>query len=274
MNAITDEAKALDYIVHTIYEKCRIRLHDGKQSLIRARLGKRMRALGYENMVDYIEFLRTKADADEWTKVVDALTTNYTNFLREKDHFEFLVSTALPSLIGNNRGRFNIWSAACSSGEEPYTIGFYLNEHYPPLGGFDWRITASDISTKVLTSAKNGIYAEERVSTIPHDWLRKYFQMGHGDWAGHYRVKNSISERIQFRQINLIETYDHTAKFEVIFCRNVMIYFDRPTQEALVQKLCRHLQPNGYILIGHSESLTGLDLPLKCLKPSIYQLAK
>lgn len=273
MQSITSEESALDYIVTTIYEKCRIRLHDGKQSLIKARLGKRMRTMGIENLVEYVEFLRTRATADEWTKVVDALTTNFTNFMREEDHFQYLVKNALPSVTAQGRKKFKIWSAASSTGEEPYTIAFFLSEHFPTLQGWDWQVTGSDISTKVLATARQGIYAQERVSTIPPDWLHKYFQIGQGEWAGHYRVKQSISSRVTFRQINLIEPYDHPQSYDIIFCRNVMIYFDRPTQEALVEKLCSFLQPGGYLFIGHSESLTGLKLPLRCIKPSIYQLA-
>ena len=271
MPAITDEASALDFIVEEIYNRCRIRLHDGKQSLIKARLGKRMRATGFETLTGYVEFLATKANADEWTKVVDALTTNFTNFLREEDHFKFLVQQALPQLLPAGQKRFNIWSAASSTGEEPYTIGFYLNEHFPLAGGWDWRIVASDISTKVLAAAKQAIYAQERIGTVPPEWLRRYFQLGQGEWQGHYRVKPVITERVTFRQINLIEVYEHSQPYEVVFCRNVMIYFDRPTQEALVQRLCRFLRPGGYLLIGHSESLTGLKVPLRCIKPSIYQ---
>lgn len=273
MTAIKNEESALNYIVTTVYDKCRIRLHDGKQSLIRARLAKRMRATGFETLTEYVEFLRTKASEEEWTKVVDALTTNYTQFLREQDHFEFLTKVAIPGMLSNGQRRFNVWSAASSTGEEPYTIGFYLNEHYPLSQGWNWSIAASDISTKVLAAAKKAIYAQDRIDTIPPEWRRKYLQIGQGEWAGHYRIKNFISERVHFRQINLIEPYDHSDPFEVIFCRNVMIYFDRQTQEALVQRLCKFLKPGGYLLIGHSESLNGLQLPLRCLKPSVYQLS-
>ena len=272
MPEITNEASALDYIIQTIYEKCRIRLHDGKQSLIKARLGKRMRKTGYETLESYVEFLRTQASEEEWTMVVDALTTNFTNFLREEDHFQFLIKQALPALLAKGQKRFQIWSAACSTGEEPYTMGFYLNEAFPLAEQWNWNITASDISTKVLATAKQAIYAQERINSIPPDWLRKYFQRGQAEWEGHYRVKSGISERVHFKQINLIETYQHQEPFEVVFCRNVMIYFDRPTQEALVQRLCKFMKPGGYLLIGHSESLNGLKLPLRCLKPSIYQL--
>ena len=260
---------ACAFIIDFIYERCRIRLHSGKEALITARLGKRIRHHGFSGLAEYCAFLRSGADEDELTKVVDALTTNFTSFLREEDHFKFLVQTALPP--ASKEKRFRVWSAACSSGEEPYTLAFYLMEHFPLTAGWDWKITATDISTKVLEQAKSGVYAEDRVRMVPQDWIRKYFQRGIGHWLGHYRVKPMISDCIEFRQLNLIADYQMTCTYDVIFCRNVMIYFDRPTQEMLVNQLCRHLSPRGFLMIGHSESLTGLKVPLNCLRPSIYQ---
>ncbi|MEK7678441.1 MAG: protein-glutamate O-methyltransferase CheR [Verrucomicrobiota bacterium] len=273
MRAIAQETGAYEYIIGLIYERCRIKLHDGKEALIKARLGKRMRHHGMESLAEYCDFLRTRAEEDEFTLVVDALTTNFTNFLREEDHFQFMVQQALPAVLPKGQRRFHVWSAACSSGEEPFTIAMYLADTFPLAQGWDWRITGSDISTKVLAAAQRGVYAEERVRTIPPEWLRKYFQKGLGKWAGHYRVKAALGERVTFRQVNLIETYEHRQAFELIFCRNVMIYFDRPTQEQLVNRLCRFLVPQGHLLIGHSESLTGLSVPLRCVRPSIYQRA-
>jgi len=269
--ALQTEAEACGYIIDLIYESCGIRLHKGKEALIQARLGKRMRHLGYSDLAGYCEFLRTGADDAEMERVVDSLTTNFTSFLREESHFKFLVDEALPGLLSAGSRRIRLWSAASSSGEEPYSIAFYLGDRHPAEQGWDWRVTASDISTKVLAKARQGIYAEERLRALPHEWLRKYFQRGTGDWSGHFRVKAGILERVAFQQINLIAPYSHPEPFQVIFCRNVMIYFDRPTQEQLVRQLCRYLVPHGYLLIGHSESLNGLDVPLRCLSPSIYQ---
>jgi chemotaxis protein methyltransferase CheR len=271
MSPLAAEAKACRFVIDFIYERCRIRLHDGKEALIKARLGKRVRHHGFSGLAEYCDFLRDRADEDELTQVVDALTTNFTNFLREEDHFKFLVREALPAVLKPGQKQFRVWSAASSSGEEPYTIGFYLSEHYPPSSGWDWRITGSDISTKALGKARLRLYSEERVDTIPREWLRRYFQKGVGQWEGQFRVKECVAERVAFQQINLIEDYAHPHPFEVIFCRNVMIYFDRATQEQLVNHLCRFLVPNGYLLIGHSESLNGLNLPLRCLRPSVYQ---
>ena len=266
----TDEASDYDFIINLIYERSRIRLHDGKQQLIRARLGKRMRHHGFETLGQYCAYLRRTGDEDEITHMVDALSTNYTQFLREKDHFDFLVGTALPKLVGN-RKKFNIWSAPCATGEEAYSIAFYLSEHFPIASGWDWKIHATDVSTKALNVAQKGVYQEERLASLPPDWWRKYFQKGQGDFEGCYRVKQPLMERIQFKNVNLLGNYCMTEQFEVIFCRNMMIYFDRPTQEQLVQRLSQFLVPNGYLLIGHSESLNGLNIGLRCLKPSIYQ---
>jgi chemotaxis protein methyltransferase CheR len=271
MKAITRETEAYRYVIDLIYERCRIKLHDGKEQLIKARLGKRLRHHGCATLVEYCNFLRARAGEDEFTLVVDSLTTNFTNFLREEDHFQFMVQQALPGVLAKCQRRFNVWSAASSSGEEPLTIAMYLAEHFPLTQHWDWRIAASDISTKMLAVARRGVYSEDRINKIPNAWLRKYFQAGVGQWAGHYRVKSDLAERITFRQVNLIERYEHKHPFEVIFCRNVMIYFDRPTQEQLVNRLCRFLVPHGFLFVGHSESLNGLNVPLRCVQPSIYQ---
>jgi chemotaxis protein methyltransferase CheR len=271
MTARTNEAEAYDYIINLIYDRCRVRLHEGKQQLIKARLGKRVRLHGFESLGDYCAFLRSQADEEELTHVVDALTTNFTHFLREEDHFKFLVEKALPTVLQAGRKRFEIWSAACASGEEPYSIAFYLHEHYPPLAGWDWRIRATDISTKALNKAQQGIYAADRLEALPCEWLPRYFQRGQGQWLGHYRVKPALAARVQFQHLNLLSTYGFTETYAVIFCRNVMIYFDRPTQQQLVKQLVTHLDPGGFLLVGHSESLTGLSVPIRCLRPSIYQ---
>jgi chemotaxis protein methyltransferase CheR len=271
MKATADETEACQYIARLIYDRCRIRLHDGKDSLIKARLGKHMRRHGFSSLAEYCNFLETEADEEEMTRVVDSLTTNFTNFLREEDHFKYMVNEALPAVLGEREKNFHIWSAASSSGEEPYSIGIYLSEFFPPQDGWNWGVTASDISTKVLKQAQSGVYAADRLNSLPVEWIRKYFQKGVGQWAGHCRVSSRLAERVSFRQINLIEPYQHTQEFKVIFCRNVMIYFDRPTQEQLVRHMCSFLAPKGYLFIGHSESLNGLDLPLRCVRPSIYQ---
>jgi chemotaxis protein methyltransferase CheR len=265
------ETEAFQYISALIYERSRIRLDHDKHSLIKSRLGKRLRHHGFGDLSEYCQFLQNEAGEDEFTCVINALVTNFTNFMREPEHFKFLVDTALPVILRRGQKSFRVWSAASSSGEEPFTIAFFLSEHFPLNRGWDWSVTASDISTKVLEKARAGIYAKDRLSSLPREWLPRYFQRGLGDWAGHFRVKRALAARVAFRQINLIEEYSHPQAFEVIFCRNVMIYFDRATQEQLVIRLARFLAPKGYLMIGHSETLNGLNLPLRCVRPSIYQ---
>lgn len=271
MRASTSEAKAFDYIISLIYERTRIRLHDGKQHLIRSRLGKRMRLHGIESFEDYCEFLQNVADEDEFTHVVDALTTNFTNFLREQDHFDFMVEKALPAVLPEGKRVINVWSAASATGEEPYSIAFYLAEKFPQALGWDWRILATDISTKALAKARAGVYPLERAQAVPREWLKRYCQRGTGEFEGQFRIKPELSGRVEFRQLNLLGSLAFPTPFDLIFCRNVMIYFDRPTQEQLVTQLVRHLVPGGYLLIGHSESLNGLNVPFKCERPSIYR---
>jgi chemotaxis protein methyltransferase CheR len=266
------EAEAYQYISALVYDQCRIRLDESKRQLISSRLGKRLRQLGLSSLSDYCQLLRSPAREEEITHVVDALSTNFTHFMREPDHFRFLVQQALPAVLGP-RKRFRIWSAACASGEEPYTIAFFLAECFPLHAGWDWQITATDVSTKALDKAVNGVYPEDRVDDLPRDWHSKYFQRGQGQWAGYYRVKPALRQRVTFRHLNLLGDYGFPEPFEVIFCRNVMIYFDRPTQTQLVQKFGQMLAPQGYLLIGHAESLNGLSVPFRCLRPSIYAKA-
>jgi chemotaxis protein methyltransferase CheR len=215
--------------------------------------------------------LREGNDAAEITHAIDALTTNFTHFMREEDHFHFLVEQALPQLVGLTPGPIRLWSAACATGEEPYSMAFFVEDRYPAAAGWDWRILATDISTKALAAAGEAIYRGDRMAAIPAAWQRRYFLKGFGAAEGQFRVKANICERIHFRQENLLGEHAGADLFHVIFCRNVMIYFDRNSQLQLVRHLCRYLMPGGYLLIGHSESLTGLPLPLKCLRPSYYQ---
>lgn len=271
MRPVRDETADLEFIINLVYERSRIRLHDGKEQLIRARLGKRMRTLGFDDLSSYCDHLKRGAGDDEITHVVDALSTNFTNFLREKEHFDFMISTSLPATLPRGQKRFMVWSSACSTGEEPYSIAFFLAHHYPLSQGWDWKILATDISTKALGKATEAIYPAERLNALPQEWQRAYFQKGFGKWDGHFRIKEEIRSRIEFRHLNLLGEYPFSDTFQLVFCRNVMIYFDRKTQEELVRKLARLLVPKGHVLIGHSESLTGLNTGLKCLRPSIYQ---
>lgn len=265
------EIQALDYVITLIYERSRIRMDRSKEALIRARLGKRMRALAIPSLPDYCNFLNSAEGAGEISRAIDALTTNFTHFLREREHFDFMVNEALPGLLARNQKQFSVWSAACATGEEPYTIAFFLEDRFPLADGWSWFIQATDISTKALDQACKGIYPGEKLGALPRGWGSRYFQRGSGAWADNYRVKRHLQERITFKQMNLLEDPIEDRMFEIIFCRNVMIYFDRPTQEHLTTRLSRVLLPGGYFFTGRAESLNGLNLPVRYLRPSIYQ---
>jgi chemotaxis protein methyltransferase CheR len=272
MRSAIAEREACRYISRLIQERCGVQIHHSKEALIRSRLGKRMRHHGLTSLPAYCDFLRKQEDGEELKRVVDALTTHFTHFLREQEHFQFLVEEALPTTPRSADGIFHVWSAASSSGEEAYTMAFYLAEYEANHPGFNWQICASDVSNKVLDMARLGIYAEDRMRALPKPWLRKYFQKGVGTWEGHFRIKHEIADHITFRQINLIEDYSHPHPFQVIFLRNVLMYLDSDMQREMVNRACRFLAPHGHLMTGHSENLNSLDVPLRAVRPSIYQL--
>jgi chemotaxis protein methyltransferase CheR len=201
--------------------------------------------------------------------MIDALTTNHTSFFREPAHFDFLANSVLPELAG--RERISIWSAACSSGEEPYSIAFCLLKHLPAPDGRKIRILATDISTRVLSNAQRGAYPAERFQSIPPAELRQFLLRGEDQWRGWFQVKKPVREMIEFRRVNLMESLADLGHFPVIFCRNVMIYFDKDTQQSLVQRLTDRLEPGGYLFIGHAESLNRISHGLEYIQPAVYR---
>jgi chemotaxis protein methyltransferase CheR len=268
------DAAEYEFIRQLVYDHSRINLGPDKAELVSSRLRKRARVLQLDGLEDYLRLLHSSQGEAEVTGLMDAISTNVTDFFREPDHFDFLRSTVLPEwkkARGSSEG-FQAWSAACSSGEEPYTLAIVLAEHFRGSHEDGWDITASDISTRMLGRAQEAIYAQERVKLPDPEWSRRYFQKGTGKFEGHYRVKPVLCQRVTFRHLNLFEwPYPFKNKFNIIFCRNVMIYFDRKTQELLVPRLKEQLVPGGYLFVGHSESLIGIDHSLKCVRPSIYR---
>jgi chemotaxis protein methyltransferase CheR len=264
------------FIRELVYNHSRINLGPDKKELVSARLSKRLRETKITSISDYCRFLQTKESDDELSHLIDAISTNYTFFFREHEHFDFLTKTVLPEMA-RRRGAekwpsFNVWSAACASGEEPYSIAITLAEYFAKDSTWPWRIEATDISHKILQRARVGIYREESVSKTPASILRAHFQKGFGPQEGKYRVKAHIQQGVTFRQLNLLESSTpFTEPFHVIFCRNVMIYFDRATQEELINKLAQKLVPGGYLYVGHSESLSSISHPLETVKPAIYR---
>lgn len=257
-----------------VYEKAGINLHEGKKELVRSRLSRRLRAKKMSQFKEYYKFLMADDSGEELIHMLDAISTNLTSFFREPKHFAFLEQTALPSVtsIGKSPKRpLNIWSAGCSSGEEPYTLSICLHEFSESQPELNFRILATDISTKMLGTATNGVYHGSQVQTIAPNVLRKYFQRGQGNWAGHFRLKPFVRKTIEFKRLNLMEPFPFSTKFQIIFCRNVMIYFDKQTQSRLVNKYYDSLVSGGFLFIGHSESLMGTEHHFKYVQPTIYQ---
>lgn len=271
---ITDQDYS--FIRDLIYKETRINLGDSKRELVSARLGKRLRANNLGSYTDYCQMLQSRPNSGELYHLIDAISTNHTFFFREINHFNYLNSHILPSFengqLGNGKD-LKIWSCACSTGEEPYSLAIALEEYLGQKPGYNWSIQCSDISNRVLDFASKGIYDHERLKNVKNEWLKRYFQKGEKQMEGYFRVRPEVSKKLSFQRLNLFAAnYPWHQKFQVIFCRNVMIYFDRETQQELVGRLAQHLVPGGYLLIGHAESLAGIRHPYNSIKPAIYQL--
>ncbi|MGA2575189.1 MAG: protein-glutamate O-methyltransferase CheR [Bryobacteraceae bacterium] len=251
------------------YDKFGLDLRQGKEELVAARLGKRMREGAFGSFDEYYQHVVGDHSGEALIGMIDALATNHTSFLREVAHFEFLKQTVLPGL--RDRPRIEFWSAACSTGEEPYTLAFTLCDQWGADAFRRVRILATDISTKALAAAKSGVYPAERFSAVPPAWLRQFLLRGEGRWKGSYRIKPEVRSQVEFARLNLVEPFSQHSLFPVIFCRNVMIYFDKRTQEGVVNRLAACLEPGGYLFIGHAESLTGVRHDLTYVRPAIYR---
>ncbi|HUE01803.1 MAG TPA: protein-glutamate O-methyltransferase CheR, partial [Bryobacteraceae bacterium] len=245
-----------DAIRRLAYEKFGLDLRKGKEELVAARLGKRMREGGFGSFDEYYRHVVGDASGEALVGMIDSLATNHTSFLREAAPFEFLRENVWPGL--RERLRIELWSAACSTGEEPYTLAFSLFEQLGAQAFKKVRILATDISTKALDAAHRAVYPAERFSTMPPAWLRQFLLRGEGRWKGSYRIKPEVRSQVEFARLNLVESFSQRSLFPVILCRNVMIYFDKVTQEGVVNRLASCLEPGGYLLIGHAESLTGI----------------
>ncbi len=258
------------YIRQVVYERSRINLGLDKRQLVSARLGKRLRATGLATVGEYCALLQSAAGGSELPHLIDAISTNHTYFFREPAHFDVLREQTVPALA-KGRGPFRVWSAACSSGEEPYSIAITLARSGMTRS---WEIAATDISHRVLAKATAAIYSQENLAALPGDALRTHFQRGIGPQEGKFRVQASLRERVSFAHLNLLEgNPPFREPFHAIFCRNVMIYFDRPTQEELINRLTSWLVPGGYLFVGHSESLTHLHHGLQTTLPAVYRRA-
>ena len=265
MQAVLNE-KEFTHIQTMLYNIAGISLSPAKKALVTGRLARRLQHYGLSNYGDYFQML-TRPDArSELQIAIDLLTTNETYFFREPKHFDLLRDTILPALPNNRTVR--IWSGACSSGEEVYSIAMILAE---VLGERPWEIVASDISTRVLERARSGHYPMERAEDIPQNYLSKYCLRGVGSQTGTFLMDRTLRQRVQVMQINLNTSLPKLGEFDVIFLRNVMIYFDQPTKQQVVARMLPALRSGGYFLVSHSESLNGITNALRLISPSVYR---
>jgi chemotaxis protein methyltransferase CheR len=253
------------------HERFGLELKPGKEALVAARLGKKLRQHGFESFAQYYSHVLSDQSGDSLVELIDSLTTNHTSFLRERAHFEFLAEAVAKEF--QSARRLEVWSAACSSGEEPYSLAMYLASPSArrPSVQRDFRILATDISTRVLAIAKRGVYPAERFREVPDAWRKMFLLRGEGECKGFFKVKPDLARRIEFERLNLIEQFAGRRLYHFIFCRNVMMYFDKPTQQSIVQRLSVCLEPGGYLFVGHSESLNGVEHTLHYVKPAIYR---
>lgn len=250
-----------------------ISLADGKRELVYSRLSRRLRQRGLQRFEDYCNLLETHEDTDEVGEFVNALTTNLTSFFREAHHFDYLARELLPALVRAGHfgsRRLRIWSAGCSTGEEPYSIAMVVRESLPSVG-WNVKILATDLDSNVLATAERGVYDASRIKDLPEARVRRWFQKGRGAQAGQVRVASVLRELITFRRLNLMEDWPMRGPFDIVFCRNVVIYFDKPTQRILFDRFANALTEAGHLFVGHSESLFKVTERFAPLGKTIYQ---
>jgi len=259
-----------------IYAETGIWLGSSKTALLCGRLFRRLRALEIDSLEHYYECVAQPDQHEERARMIDAITTNETRFFREPRQFEFLVQRVFPRWRvdadhGLRSRRARIWSAGCSSGEEPYTVAMLLARHLPAEQGWDVRLLATDISNRVLEKARTGIYPIAKSAELPKDLLHTFMLRGMAERQGEMKVKVEIQQMIDFRRLNLAQEPDLIeGPFDAIFCRNVLIYFDLASKRRVIANLVRHLMPNGFLFVGHAENLNGMSSHLRSLEPTIY----
>lgn len=272
--------ESFDRFCRCITSELGIKMSDAKLPLLQNRLQRRLRMLEIDSLEEYQEYLFNSPQAEEeHVHFIDAITTNKTDFFREPAHFNTLVEKVLPTLDPLRAASakvapwlFKLWCAGCSSGEEPYTLAMVLSDFARQRPGFDFTVLATDISTRVLNHAQLGIYDEERIEPVPPMLRQRYLLRSRDRKKPKVRIVPELRQKITFRRLNFMDAHYGTREmFEVIFFRNVMIYFEKTTQKDVIQKLCRNLVPGGYLFVGHSESLGGLELPLTAISLAVYR---
>ncbi len=279
VNDADDRDREFDYtdadferVCKMVYSNVGIRLTEAKRDLVYSRLARRLRQLQLTSFRAYLDYVDANFAA-EFTDFTNAITTNLTSFFRERHHFDALRKTILPELMAARATsrRLRIWSAGCSTGEEPYSLAMTVAATVPPASGWDVKILATDLDTNVLQHARNGIYAEDRISQLPPDVTAQWFRHGSGANAGKVRVSPELQKTITFNQLNLMEPWPMRGPMDIIFCRNVVIYFDKPTQTKLFERYANLLSDDGYLFVGHSETLYRVTERFELIGQTIYR---
>ncbi len=251
-----------------------IKMPPAKKVMLQSRLTKRLRAMNMSSYREYQEYLFSpEGMKQEIPFMIDVVTTNKTDFLRERAHFDMLYETLLPGWIQNTGGKliFRAWSAGCATGEEPYSLAMILNEFSRVQPGFNFEITATDISREAVEKARKAIYSENKTEIIPVGLKKRYLLKSKDRGKKLVRIVPELRKKVSFNCLNLLKDGPYPKENDIIFCRNVIIYFERKIQEQLFSRCCNHLKRNGYLFIGHSETLNGMDLPLRQVRPTVYQ---
>jgi len=253
-----------------VFDIAGITLAESKRELVISRFSRRLRALDLSTFSDYYNFIITDGSG-EIQNFINSITTNKTDFFRENHHFEFIINSFIPEVVAKKQESVKVWSAGCSTGEEPYTIAMVLHNYLVEKHGIKAKILATDIDTNVLSFASKGIYREEVMDPVDGNLLSKYFLRGKDNSSGFYKAKEVIKDMITFRQLNFIaEEFPIKTHFDIIFCRNVIIYFNNETKSYVLNKLNSYIKPGGYFIIGHSEAIFDMVEGLKYLKNTIY----
>jgi chemotaxis protein methyltransferase CheR len=259
-----------DYLRKLVTQTTGIIAGEDKYTMYYSRLARRLRKLGLKDFAEYRRYLDSNRE-DELIELVNSVTTNLTSFFRENHHFEFIANTIVPAIRKRGVRKVRVWSAGCSTGEEPYSLAITLAQAIPDFKNWDIKILATDLDSNVVSKAAQGVYDQSRVDGIDRQVLRKYFHRGTGKNEGYVRIKPELMDLIAFRQLNLLHAWPITDKMDFIFCRNVVIYFDKPTKEKLVERYAEQMVDDGYLFMGHSESLYKSTERFKLLGKTIYQ---
>ncbi len=253
-----------------LYHKSGIVLKENKRSLVESRVAQRLRALNLPTFNAYLNCLQSDTTGEELIQLIDVISTNITHYFRENDHFEFL-DKVMGEWTEAGLKKVRFWSAGCSTGEEPYSIAMTVHPHMVQHK-LDLKILGTDISTRVLAKARDGDYSEDHLKTVPTDKRSKYFIQQAGAQGKTYRVSDKLKQMVMYRRLNFtVFPYPIKGIFDVIFCRNAMIYFDRTLRSKMVNEFARLLKPGGYLLVGHSETLIGIESTYETIRPSVYQ---